>query len=309
LAGREKLHLPGLYTFRAATIGDGFLLPLLAYSLVRSAGLHRRGGTSRTVLSRAGAIAGASAGLAVQAYSLADPDPRLDWTFPAPHSYDLPGWYHTFFLVVASGFYGWALGLVLARIRQEAQANMALALRRVRSVGSLGILIPMLAFVGLLAEDDLSWTPEIVFAVLAAMIYWSVMVCAALWFACGPRVFQWCALTVLGCLLPAIALCILFLPGQATATPAVLSAAAVGLAVLSLAHISLGSSRRQIAPAARRSIIACVALCAIGPMYALSAGGPPTVARLAVGCLAGLLLAACELGILKSVLRAQPQRG
>ncbi|HET9079337.1 MAG TPA: hypothetical protein VFO01_02305 [Trebonia sp.] len=312
LLGIGQARLPGLYTFRAATVGDDLLLPLLAYSLVRSAGLQRRSGTSQAVLSRAGAILGASAGTAVQVYALADPDPRLDWTFPAPHFYNLPGWYHTVFLIVASGFFGWSLGLVLARIREDAKRDAPLALRRIRSAGALGILTPGLAFLGLLIEDDLSGIPAITFTALASVTGFGVVACGILCLACGLRnFFRWCALTVLGSLLPAVALCVLFLPGHAASTAAVLSAGGAGLAVVSatLGVISPGSSRRPVSLAIRCCLTVCPALCAIGPAYAISTGGLTTAARVAAGCFAGLLLAGCELGILQAVLREQEYSG
>ena len=222
-------------------------------------------------------------------YALADPDPRLDWTFPAPHSYDLPGWYHTIFLIVASGFFGWA-GVALARIREDARRDPARALRRIRSAGSLGILIPVLAFVGLLGEDDLSRTPETAFTDLTVLIGLSVIICAALYLSSGLRNLRWCGLVVLGSLLPATALGVLFLPGRAASTAAVVAAVVVGLAVVlptvALSLIWPGSLHRRISPAAGYCLIACQALCAVGPVYAIATGGPPSVARLTAGCLA-----------------------
>jgi hypothetical protein len=282
-------------------------LPLLAYSLVRSAGFQRQGGRYRVVLSRIGGVLGASIGTAVQVYALADPDARLDWTFPAPHFYNLPGWYHTVFLIAASGFFGWALGLVLARIREEAQRDEVVALRRIRSIGSMGVLIPGLAFPGLLVEDDLSGNPAIDLIVLTTMIGLGIILCALLCWACGLRNLRWCVLTVLGSLLPATALCSLFLPGHAASLPAALLAGAVVLAVVSLALrvISRSSSRGHVSPAVIFCFVVCLAVCAAGPAYAISTGKPITILRLAVGCFAGLLLASCELGVLQSLLHWQ----
>jgi hypothetical protein len=305
--GIGQSRLPGLYTFRAATIGDGFLLPLLAYSLVRSVGLQRQSGRYRVILSRAGCALGASIGTAVQLYALADPDARFDWTFPAPHFYNLPGWYHTVFLIVASGFYGWMLGLVLARIREEAQRDELLALRRIRSIGSLGVLIPGLAFLGLLLEDDISGNPAIDVILLTTMIGLGIILCAILYWACGLRNLQWCVLTVLGSLLPAAALCSLFLPGHAASLPAAALAAAVVIAVIppTLGVISRSSDRKQISPVVIFCFIVCQTVCAAGPAYAISTGKPATISRLAVSCLAGLLLAGCELGVLQALLHWQ----
>lgn len=289
-------HLPGLYTFRAATIGDGLLLPLLAYSLVRSASLRQRITGYEAVFSGAGAFLGMSIGAAVQVYALLDPDTRLDWTFPAPHSYNLPGWYHTCFLIAASGFYGWALGLVLARMREETRYNPEFTFNRIRSIGPMGIFFPGLAFIGLLEEDDLSGTPSVGGIVLATMVAVAVILCAAIYWGCGRRGLRLCAVTVISSLLPAIALCGIFLPGLTVGFSSVLGACAVGAAAV---LIFLGSTLRaqsgkRVPGAVICALAACQAVCAAGPMYAVSAGKLVSASALATGCLAGLVLAACE---------------
>lgn len=303
--GIGQPHLPGLYTFRAATIGDGLLLPLLAYSLARSAGLHRRIGGYGTALSAGGAIAGMSTGAAVQVYALLDPDARLDWTFPAPHSYNLPGWYHTGFLIAASGFYGWAFALVLARMRTETRHNPEITFRRIRSIGTMGVFFPGLAFIGLLEEDDLASTPSVGAIALATMIGLAVILGAALYWACGGRGLRLCAAAVLGSLLPAIALCTLFLPGLAlTPSSAWCACAAAAAAAAIFLGIALRARPGERIPAFTLCCLgACAALCTAGPMYFLSSGKPVTLPRLAAGCLAGLLLAACELSVLQPLRR------
>jgi len=215
-------RLPGLYSFRTATVGDGFLLPLLAYALVRSAGPRGPEGRFQAVFSRAGGITGVLLGLAVQAQALIDPDARLDWTFPAPHSYNFPGWYHAVFLVSASGFYGRELALVLARLREESRESRPLALRRVRSLGTLAVLIPGFSFLGLLVEDGLSPDPVTSMIVLGSLLVFGVLAGTALYWACGRGTAWWCVLAALSALLPSYMLCYLYLSGSVSGGPVVL---------------------------------------------------------------------------------------
>lgn len=212
-------RLPGLYSFRTATVGDGILLPLLAYALVRSAGPDGPATRFQAAFSRAGGIVGALLGLAVQIQALIDPSAHLDWTFPAPHSYNFPGWYHAVFLVSASWFYGRELSLVLARIREEAQQSLPVALRRICSVGTLSVLIPGFSFLGLLVEDGLSPDRVTMMIVLASLLIFGTIAGAVLYWACGRRAAWWCVLAVLAALLPSFLLCYVYLSGFMTGGP------------------------------------------------------------------------------------------
>lgn len=307
-SGLGQPHLPGLYTFRSATIGDGLMLPLLAYSLTRAAGLHRRRSRYRKVFSRTGAILGVLTGTAVQMYALAVPDPELDWTFPAPHSYNFPGWYHTVFLIAASGFYAWTLFLLLAELREDTRRDPQLTLRRIRSVGTLGVLAPGAAFVGLLEEDDLSGH-GLGHIVLVTIVGMGIVFALALWWACGWRNLRWCALAVAGSMFPAIALCDLFLPGHAITFSSTLFVALASLAAAAVFFFmtSRTSFGRVTAHLPRVFITACQAVCVVGPIYARLTGRSPTALQLAIACLVSVLLTASELGIIQSLLRAHPR--
>jgi hypothetical protein len=303
LLGLGQPRLPGLYTFRAATIGDGLLLPLLAYCLVRSASPPWPASRYEAVLAGAGGFLGMSIGAAVQVYALLDPDSRLDWTFPAPHSYNLPGWYHTGFLILASGFYGWALGLLLARMRNETSRDPEITIGRIRSIGPLGILFPGLAFIGLLEEDDLSGLPAAGEIMLGTLMGVAAILCAALYWACGGRQLRLCAMTAMSSLLPAIALCGIFLPGLTVSPVAVAGCCLAGAAAVALftgggmpARGGAAGSRPEglAAARARCCLAACQALCAAGPVYAVLAGKPASASVIATGFLAGLVLAGCE---------------
>lgn len=303
-------RLPGLYSFRAATVGDGILLPVLAYALVRAA--DPRGPASRfqTRFSMAGGVLGALAGTGVQAWALMDPDARLNWTFPAPHYYNLPGWYHAVFLIVASGFFAQRLALLLAQMREEARDSMALALRRIQSVGILAVLIPGFAFLGLLEEDSLAGTPRIASVVLVSLVTFGAVLCAGLCWACGRDAVKWCVLAVLGALLPALTLCDLFLPGHAVSVAAALLSGAVGLGIIAIARTIL--ERRAVTRGPATHVVlsflaACQAVCAVGPVYAAMTTREVTAVRLAAGITVSLLLSSEEWLVLRAIVRAARQ--
>lgn len=141
LLGFGRTHRPGLYTFRSATIGDGILLPLLAYSLLQSVDLGQlRKNRVQAAFVTSGGVFGLVVGAGVEVYDLSSPTAPLDWTFPAPHRYNLPGWYHTLFLILAAGFFGAVLALALIQLREQARRDSAGAIGRLRSVGALGVL-------------------------------------------------------------------------------------------------------------------------------------------------------------------------
>jgi hypothetical protein len=112
---------------RVRRLGDGILLPLLAYSLLQSVDLRRlRKSGFQAAFAACGCILGLVVGAGVEVYDLSSPTAPLDWTFPAPHRYNFPGWYHTTFLVLAAGFYGAALALALVQLREQARRDSGL---------------------------------------------------------------------------------------------------------------------------------------------------------------------------------------
>lgn len=301
-------RLPGLYTFRSATFGDGLFLPLLAYALVASAAPPGSRSRFQRVFGRAGFATGALLGLSVQAAALIDPDSRLDWTFPAQHSYNVPGWYHAAFLIVASGFYGRGFALVLSRIRDEAREDTGLALRRVRSAGVLAVLVPGFAFLGLLEEDVLAGLQRMGFIVLATLLVLAAVVCALLTWACGRRGFRWCVLSVLGSLLPAVTLCDLFLPGHGVSLPVAPLVGAAGLGIVAVARAVMqrrAVARGPVAHLVLSSLAVCQAVCAIGPVYAALTAREVTIVRISVGLAVSVLLACGEWLVLRAIIRAR----
>jgi len=90
LVGDWRNDVPGLFDYRSATIGDGFLLPVVVGLLVAAlrtpllvrADHERRWGT-------VAAVAGLMAGAATQAAWLLDDDPAPNWTFPEAHRFNV----------------------------------------------------------------------------------------------------------------------------------------------------------------------------------------------------------------------------
>ena len=320
LLGFGQTRLPGLYTFRAATIGDGFLLPLLAYSLLQSIDLGRlRKSWLQAASAAGGGILGVVVGAGIEVYDLSSPTAPLDWTFPAPHRYNLPGWYHTLFLVLAAGFYGAALALALVQLREQARRDSAGAIGRLRSVGVLGALFPGLAFVCLLEEDDLTAYPHLFVIVVATMTGMGIVLGGLLTWACGTRNIRWCAFAVIGSMLPALALSGFVVPGEGVRPASIAIACVVGLAALAASFYlarrakpgrtgqgSRDTRGRGWADRGRRLSAAClvasVTVCAAGPAYAISAQKALTLSQVIFCLLAGLIMASCEFGTLQSLI-------
>lgn len=109
-------QLRGLYTYWSATLGDGLLLPVVVFALIRALQVAP---TARAVrlFGMVGAFVGVLSGVALQYSWLADPHPALNWTLPAPGYFNAAGWYHAAFL---TGMCGLLTGLAAALIKSLA---------------------------------------------------------------------------------------------------------------------------------------------------------------------------------------------
>src|SRR5271155_2220257 len=87
--------LPGWDDFTATTVGDTFLLPVLAAGLLAAFRLlpTAQVGAERWILV-SGALIGVTGGAALQFSWLIDNKPRLTWVLPMPHHFSVAGWYH-----------------------------------------------------------------------------------------------------------------------------------------------------------------------------------------------------------------------
>ncbi|MGW5721857.1 hypothetical protein ACWEVP_37185 [Amycolatopsis sp. NPDC003865] len=278
---------PGLFTFRAATVGDGMQLPLLAYSLVRSCEpvRHWSRGTRRAVA--LGATVGVIAGAGSQASWLANPHPKVNWTFPSAGTFNGVGWYHAAFLVIASGFFAGATIAAVARLRKARSGSS------VRSIGVLGTLVPALGFVALLGEDN----GADLIVVMAEVVALASVATGVLVWAVGGAGARWCALVTASAILPAISLSLLFLPGSTVNLTTVLPAVCAALAGAFGASVLKATNQVD-----RIAMPLCAAVCSAGPVHAFAGAPTTTLLGLAAGCVLGAVLVVLELVMLRSLL-------
>ena len=147
---RVSPQLRGLYTYRAATVGDGLILPLLAYGLVRAA-TFQDPWPRRARLIVACAHWQGHLGAATQIMWVLSATTPLNWTIPAPHKFNFAGGYHAAFLSLAAAFFAGLGAALWIRLRSEPPQQ---ALSRLHMPGAFAITIPPLAFAGLLTLDN-----------------------------------------------------------------------------------------------------------------------------------------------------------
>lgn len=98
----NTLELPGLFDFRAATLGDAICLPLMVSSALMLLGgqkLTDKQTKNCLILSGVAILIG----IFVQASWLLDPNINPNWTIPKAHYFNFAGWYHACFFVVMFG--------------------------------------------------------------------------------------------------------------------------------------------------------------------------------------------------------------
>lgn len=151
------------------------------------------------------------------------------------------------------------------------------------------------------------------------MIGLGIVLGGLLTWACGTRNIRWCAFAVTGSMLPALALSGFVVPGEGVRPASIAIACVVGLATLAASFYlerrerpggtgqgSRGKRGRSRADRGLRLSAACLAAsvtgCAAGPAYAISAQKTLTLLQVFFCLLAGLVLASCEFGILRSLI-------
>lgn len=275
--------LPGLTTFRSATTGDGVLLPLMAYVLVRSAGPapHRR---PPVVLA---GLVGSVVGALSQVSWLINPAPRLNWSLPAPGTFNAVGWYHAAFLTAACGFFAALAVAALQRSRDAAGTSDG-------TIAALGSLSPALAFAGLLALDNgRSPALDIVVAatVFAAVLAWAT------------RQVRWCVLICAAAAVPALSFSLLFLPGRIVGVVTVIPVVCAGMvgAFAASTVVWRDIRGRIVAPL-------CTALAAAGPVQALGTTPDVKISSLMWACAASLAATVVELLLIRSLLDGRAVR-
>jgi hypothetical protein len=151
LAAPHARALPGLFQFLSATWGDGLALPVMTGALVFAVG-RLPAGPHELPVSIGAALLGASLGIATQVQWLRDSSPRLNWTLPRPHHFNVAGVYHAVFLTAMCAL---AAALWTAALLRFAQAPGRLAARRDAIAAVLLAALAGILFVTLLVADSI----------------------------------------------------------------------------------------------------------------------------------------------------------
>ena len=121
--GRWQAGRYGLLDYRAAVLGDGIFIPVVAGLLAALLWNERHPlGARDRAMTLSAATLGALAGAAVQASWLLDPSAVTNWTLPRAHHFSSPGWYHVCYLVIASASISAAGTLAARTVRAAAPA-------------------------------------------------------------------------------------------------------------------------------------------------------------------------------------------
>lgn len=278
--------LPGLFTFRSATVGDGLLLPLLSYALVRASGgviAFRRRAVAFT------AVGIFLAGAAIQAQWLLNPRPRANWTLPRPHYFNLPGWWHAVFFALVMAFLAGAAIAVVVRLRGEAPAVVE---SRIRSVGAVGTLTSVFGFMALVAVDNAATSRDVPGLLALHLGASAVSAFVLLGFATRWRLLGRAAQLVVTALLPAGALAYAF-PHDLRYDLWI----ALVVVIAGLAGVFAAGALTAVTVAQRCVLSAILLVCAVGPIYqAVTAAAAPRqlITAAAVGV---VLVLAATLGL------------
>lgn len=132
---------PGWPHYRAATFGDGVLVPVLASSLFASARWLRAKTDARTPVWILGltALIAAAAGALLQLSWLADNHPQTNWSLPRPHHFAPSGWYHAVFLIAAATLISTLAADVLFQLRRAHRSRP----RRLRTALARGEMVAL----------------------------------------------------------------------------------------------------------------------------------------------------------------------
>lgn len=151
-SGDWPTNVRGLWDYRSATIGDGILLPLAAAILVAAG--DRLPNTSRegSVVAAVAAMAGL-AGAVFQVIAILDDESELNWTLPAAHTLNAPGWYHAGLLVGMSALIAGLAARVLVRARAARMGPFPRIADSLRHPATSILVFCVAGFVGLLVLD------------------------------------------------------------------------------------------------------------------------------------------------------------
>lgn len=101
--------LPGLFFYRAATIGDGICLPILIGSATAFNQCNKEFYKYNRRLNLILALVVSLIAVIIQASWLIRDDTLLNWSIPIQHYFNIAGWYHSLFFIVIFGVVAYQL--------------------------------------------------------------------------------------------------------------------------------------------------------------------------------------------------------
>ena len=230
--------LPGLYSYRSATVGDAILLPLLTYTGVRYSSLHLPWARKDVRILVGSALVGAAAGAATQISWYTSNSTRLNWTIPSLHSFNVAGWYHAAFLTLMTAFLTTLAVALVLRVRFAAIVGNG---RRLIPRPRLTFLIsPAFAFFGILSLDNAKVGGRYGALLLLPLAAPALAAFSALLISSrGHQLFA-TALVIGAALLPAVGLSLMLWPGHHFTVSAMVVAlgAGFGAVVVTTSHPS-----------------------------------------------------------------------
>jgi hypothetical protein len=280
-------QLRGLYTYRSATVGDGLLLPVWAYGLTRAMAVQERWPPWSRLVVACAALAGGAVGVATQIAWLTSTTTVPNWTIPAPHRFNFAGWYHAWFLSVASAVFAALSAALWLRVHSEPTEGV---LARLRAPGAFAITGPPLAFAGLLAIDNVPAGQDPLRASTFVLPISAVLALSLLLVtATRRRGIKACVALLAVSVLPVAAFTAIFWPGSVFRSHTLLVVLA---AMLGGVVVSPPGRRPRIL---NRVVVALqVGICLAGPVAIAADKSKVTLVPMATALVVSIALAAAE---------------
>ncbi|HEV2375916.1 MAG TPA: hypothetical protein VGS19_27585 [Streptosporangiaceae bacterium] len=226
-------------------------------------------------------------GVATQISWKASASTPLNWTIPAPHTFNFAGWYHAVFLSLASALFA-ALGTALWLRLHSASTSQVLC--RLRMPGAFAITCPPVTFAGLLALDNVRAGADPLSAQTFVLPGGTLLVVYVLTaFATHWRDFKTPAVLAMASAIPAAAVMAVFWPGSVFRGHSLLLAFAAMFGGVALSPI--GEHPRVVHRAIAASLIG-VSLA--GPIVVAADATKVRFVPIAVALAVGMVLAAAE---------------
>lgn len=114
--------LPGLFYYRAATIGDGICLPILVGSGMAFIQYNKSLRIRRNKTSILMAIIASLIAALIQASWLISDSTVLNWSLPKLHHFNLAGWYHSLFFIAMFGIITYLMSEIWHVIQKKTES-------------------------------------------------------------------------------------------------------------------------------------------------------------------------------------------